>query len=402
MANASTSLWKNRDYLLLWLGQGVSSVGTGITQFAFPLLILSLTNSFADAGFAGALGQLPYLLFSLPAGALVDRWNRKRMMIVCTIGLICCVASIPLALLAGHLTVIQLYVTSFVMGTFFVFYRLGEVAALTQVVPKTQLPTAVAQDEAVYSSVQLLAPSLGGVLMSVGTIFPFMADIVSYFLVLGSLLCIRTPFQRERHQEHRHLLMEVWEGITWLWSHRVLRFLAFLTGYFYIVMSASVLLVYAIARQQHISLAVVGVILGVGGGGNILGMLLCPFIQRRVRFGWMLTGILTFFVLLWPLYGIAITPVFLGAVVVGLAAIDSMAAILVSSYRLTVIPDELQGRVISVFRLIFFGFLTGGQFVVGQCIEQFGVLITLGIVWVGLALFLLLIVCSPTIRKASA
>ena len=76
------TLWRNRDYLLLWLGQAISSLGTGISQFAFPLLVLALTHSFAAAGFAGALGQLPYLLFSLPAGALVDRWDRQRMLIV--------------------------------------------------------------------------------------------------------------------------------------------------------------------------------------------------------------------------------------------------------------------------------------------------------------------------------
>jgi MFS family permease len=165
------SLWHNRDYLLLWLGQAVSSLGTGISQFAFPLLILALTHSFAAAGFAGALGQLPYLLFSLPAGALVDRWDRKRVMIVCTLGLALCITSIPVALLSGHLTDIQLYIVSFLMGTLFVFYELAELAALTQVVPKVHLSTAVAQNEAIFSTVSLLAPSLGGVLLSVGKVF---------------------------------------------------------------------------------------------------------------------------------------------------------------------------------------------------------------------------------------
>ena len=112
------TLWRNRDYLLLWLGQAISSLGTGISQFAFPLLVLALTHSFAAAGFAGALGQLPYLLFSLPAGALVDRWDRKRVMIVCTLGLALCIASIPVAILSGHLTHIQLYIVSF-LGAFY-------------------------------------------------------------------------------------------------------------------------------------------------------------------------------------------------------------------------------------------------------------------------------------------
>src|SRR5205807_280172 len=140
--------------------QAISSIGTGMSQFAFPLLVLTLTGSFADAGMAGALGQLPYLLLSLLAGALVDRWPRKRVMMICTLSLAACLASIPLALLFGRLSVLQLYIVAFVMGTLFLFYELAELGALTQVVPRTQLSIAVAQNEAVYSTAQLLSPSL--------------------------------------------------------------------------------------------------------------------------------------------------------------------------------------------------------------------------------------------------
>ena len=69
------ALWLNRDYMLLWSGQIVSNIGTQVSQLAFPLLILALTGSAAQAGFAGALRALPYVIFSLPAGALIDRWN---------------------------------------------------------------------------------------------------------------------------------------------------------------------------------------------------------------------------------------------------------------------------------------------------------------------------------------
>src|SRR5712692_4067010 len=98
------SLWRNRDYLLLWGGQMVSLTGTGISQLAFPLLVLFLTGSPAQAGFAGALRSLPYLLLSLPAGALVDRWNRKKMMISCDIGRALTLVSIQFAFAIGHLT----------------------------------------------------------------------------------------------------------------------------------------------------------------------------------------------------------------------------------------------------------------------------------------------------------
>ena len=73
-------LWKNRDYLLLWSGQIVSIIGTHVSQIAFPLLVLAMTHSPAQAGLVAAARSLPYLLFTLLAGALVDRWNRKLTM----------------------------------------------------------------------------------------------------------------------------------------------------------------------------------------------------------------------------------------------------------------------------------------------------------------------------------
>ncbi len=79
-------LWFNRDYMLLWSGQTVSSIGTQVSGVAFPFLVLALTGSPAQAGFMGAVRAAPYLLFSLPAGALIDRWDRKRVMILCDAG----------------------------------------------------------------------------------------------------------------------------------------------------------------------------------------------------------------------------------------------------------------------------------------------------------------------------
>src|SRR5438093_4331683 len=80
------ALWRNRDYMLLWSGQLVSTLGSAASQVVFPLLILAITNSPAAAGIAGALFMLPYALFSLPAGALIDRWDRKRVMVLCDAG----------------------------------------------------------------------------------------------------------------------------------------------------------------------------------------------------------------------------------------------------------------------------------------------------------------------------
>src|SRR6266849_9207989 len=105
-------LWHNRDYMLLWSGQTVSLVGTVISKTAFPLLVWDLTHSAAQVGLVGGLGTLPYLLLSLLAGALIDRWDRKRVMILCDSGRALNLVSLLVALLIGHLVILQLYLNA--------------------------------------------------------------------------------------------------------------------------------------------------------------------------------------------------------------------------------------------------------------------------------------------------
>src|SRR5690348_3992093 len=138
------SLWRNRDYLLLWSGQALSAIGGSVSELAFPLLVLAVTASPAQAGVAAALRALPSI-FYLIAGALIDRWNRKRIMIFCDLGRFFSLASIPLTLSLGILTIWQLYVTAFVEGTLVVFFSLAHSSSLGKVVSEEQFSAVIAQ-----------------------------------------------------------------------------------------------------------------------------------------------------------------------------------------------------------------------------------------------------------------
>src|SRR5262245_60065676 len=127
------SLWHNRDFMLLWLGQAVSTVGSQISLLAFPVLFLTLTGSPAQAGLMTAVRALPYVLFGLPAGALIDRWDRRLVMLLCDTGRALALGSIPLALALGVLSTAQLYLVSFIEGSLFLFFNLAETASLPQV-----------------------------------------------------------------------------------------------------------------------------------------------------------------------------------------------------------------------------------------------------------------------------
>src|SRR5205085_10467462 len=126
----------------------------------FPLLILAITGSPTAAGIAGALQAVPYLIFSLPVGALVDRWDRKRVMILCDTGRAITLGSIPVALAFNVLTIWQIYIAAFIEGSLFVFFNIAEVAALPRVVPKTQLPEATAQNQAAFAVAGITGPSI--------------------------------------------------------------------------------------------------------------------------------------------------------------------------------------------------------------------------------------------------
>src|ERR1700738_1446661 len=129
-------LWRNRDYLLLWTGQTISDVGSSISALAFPLLVLLVTHSAAQAGIVGALNALPRVFFTLLAGVMIDRWDRKRVMLSCDFCRALSLASIPIAVALGHLTLLQLYVTALVEGSLVIFSSLAHTASLPQVVSK--------------------------------------------------------------------------------------------------------------------------------------------------------------------------------------------------------------------------------------------------------------------------
>src|SRR6516164_3013820 len=196
-------LWRNRDYLLLWSGQAISDIGGAVSELAFPLLVLAITHSPAQAGFVAALRALPATFFSLFAGVLVDRWDRKRVMLVCDTGRALSLASIPIAFALGHLTIWQLYITAFVEGTLMVVFALAKTAAVSQVVSPSQLTAAVAQEEFVEGTTALIGPPLAGILYTLDIMLPFITDAISYIISIVTILFIGAPFQRERVSTRR-------------------------------------------------------------------------------------------------------------------------------------------------------------------------------------------------------
>ena len=401
-ASTHPPLWRNRDYLLLWGGQVVSQTGSQVSQLAFPLLILALTHSPAQAGAAAALRTIPYLILSLPAGALVDRWDRKRVMIFCDLGRFLSMASIPLALFLGHLTIIQLYLVSLLEGTLFVFFDLAEVSSLPQVVAKGQLAAASAQNIATYNIAMLLGSPLGGLLYSIGRLLPFLADSVSYLCSVLSLLFIRTPFQQEHTGTTRALTIEVKEGLKWLWEQRLIRSLALILCGINLMTGGIALISIVLGQRMHASTVDIGLLFAVAGIAGVLGSLVAPLLHRRLSFFVIAISVLWAQALLSPLLILAPNMLVLGSILALLFFLLPIFDVLQRSLRMALIPDALQGRINSVYRLIVFSSNPVSLALTGLLLQNVGTTLTIFFMTGGLTLIALAATLNPYMRRVDA
>ncbi len=394
------SIWRNRDYTLLWGGQAISTIGSSVSELAFPLLVLAVTHSPAQAGLVAALDALPASLFSLPAGVLVDRWDRKLVMLLCQVGRFLSLASIPLAFALGHLSIYQLYINAFLEGTLAMLFGLAHTASLGQVIARDQLSSAIMQEELMEGTTALCGPSLSGLLFTLGQMLPFVTDAISYAVSIVSLLLIRTPFQGERKAERPHLLAEIREGIVWMWQQPLIRAMNIFMLPAAFVIPGSTLAIIVLAQQRGASPVVIGAIFALGGVGSIVGSLLAPFWEKRLSVGQAILLCRWIFAFLWPMYILIPVPLFMGLVDFGIGFADPIEDVPYFSYRLQLIPEALRGRVISACRIFPSLVRPLGLVVTGLLLQSIGPVPVLLISWVCMLLLALLMTGNRHIRGA--
>lgn len=330
--------------MLLWSGSTVSALGSQISTVALPLLILSLTGSAAEAGVVGLAKWLPLAVFSLPAGVLADRVDRKRLMIACDAIRALAMASIPVALWVGTPTFGQIAAVAFLDGALFATTYVCERGALSRVVPAERLSEAVAQTQAREFGAILAGPPLGGLLFAVSRALPFVADTVSFLASMLGLSLTRGDFQAERTARRRRLSEPV-DGLRWLWRRPFFRAttLLFAAGNPYF--TGLYLLAILLARHHGASSAAIGAMFAIAGAGGVAGALLAGPLLRRVS---LRVALLTGNWLLavgapWLL--VAHSAILIGVVIALSELLTPLVNALVSGARVAATPDELQGRV---------------------------------------------------------
>ncbi|MFE7524147.1 MFS transporter [Kitasatospora sp. NPDC057542] len=392
-------LRRNRDFLLLWTGAGFSLLGVQAAQAAYPLLMI-WQGSVAGAGLVGFAALLPHLLVQLPAGALVDRWDRRKLMIVCDLVGILAMGSVAVALVAGRPWLPHVMAAAFLEGTAFVFYRLAERAAVRNVVDAEHLAGAVAQNEARGQVASLLGQPAGTALFALTRWLPFGVTAVAHLLALVSLLLIRRDLQEERTGPPRRLATEVAEGVSWVWRQKFMRAAVGLvagSNMLFQVLNLSLVLIFKEAGHSPAMLGVLGVMEGVGGA---LGALSASWWLKRLAPSTVVISAFVLWALLLAPVALITDPVGLGALCGGMAFAGSLMNVGAGVHQMRITPDEMQGRVSSVFMLMASGMNSAGALVGGLLLAAFSTSGTVLGLAVAMALMALLAALSPAIRSA--
>jgi hypothetical protein len=340
-------LRRNRDFVLLQLGQLASGAGTQATSIAYPLLVLATTHSATKAGLVSFARALPAALLTLPAGLAADRWDRRRLMIGADGVRVVAVGGLALAIVLDRLAFWAILPVAFLEGAGAVLFSASYPGALRAVVPTRQLPAAAAAGTGRQAAVQLGGPPVGGALFGAARALPFLVDAISYAASTGALLAMRTPFQEQRERHHASLGARLAEGFRFLWGHPFLRTCALLFGLANFVGPGLLLALVVIGRRQGLSSAEVGALTGLFGGALLVGSLLSPLVRRALP----VRAVLVLELWTWP--ACAAFVVWPNAYVLAAALIPTALAIpstdsVVHGYRIAMTPDRLLGRAESV------------------------------------------------------
>jgi MFS family permease len=343
-----SSLWRNREFNLLWTSQSLSDLGDAVAQLAMPLLVLAVTGSAVRAGLVGTVAQVVRLLSRLPGGVLADRVNRRRALLTCDAIRLLAFAALAAAIATGHadlLTIVAVAVVDAICGTMF---QTTEHAALRSIVEQSRLPDAVARNEARTYGTSLAGPPLGGLLFGLAPALPFVGNAVSYLASLAGVALIRKPLQGETAPEpggHRAALLE---GVRFVFGNSFLRAVLTIAAPLNLALNGTVFTIIVTLQRHGVRPAIIGLTETIMAVGGLAGALVAPMLQRSMPFPrlirficWAATGVLAI--------GSLFTSSLLAAIPLALAVFLGPACnAALFGYQAAITPVHLQGRVLSV------------------------------------------------------
>lgn len=382
-----------RDFRLLLLGQTTSQLGTQVSGVAVPLLaVLTLGASPLQLGFVNAASTLAFALIGLPAGAWVDRWRRRPILVASDLSRTALLLSIPAAAVLGVLTLAQLIVVSLLAGAARVFFDVGYQSYLPAVTGKDRLLNANSAMETVRAGGQVVGPGAGGWLVAViGAANVLLVQAVTFAVSAVSLLAIRATEPEVPAAAGRpRLRAQIAEGLRLVAGTPVLRATAITsaTGNLAFAIASAVSIVFMV-RTLHLSPTAVGLVMALGSLTVMAGAALTPWLARTVgsaRIVWVALAVSGPIGLLTPLA----QPGWLVALLVFGTAAGELGQIVYAITNVTLrqrlCPAHLLGRVNATMRFLIMGMFPLGALLGGLLGQVIGVRATL---WVSGVLIVL-------------
>ena len=351
----------------------------------------------------GTVEFLPFLLFTLPAGVWVDRLRRRPILVIADLGRAAALVSVPVAYALDALTIWQLYVVGFVVGTLTVFFDVAYQSYLPSLVRRNQLVEGNSKLELSVSAAQLGGPAAAGGLVSLlSAPWAVLTDAISF---LGSALFVLRIRTREEvveptaAAERPGMRAEAWEGMQFVWKDRRLRALTESTVIFNFCANGAfaVYLVYAV-RSLGLSPAAIGVIFSLGNVGWLAGALVAGRLSTRLGVG--RTIILTGAVAAPALMLVPLAPPSAPIPFLIAAGVISSFGLVIwriaqVSLRQAITPDHMLGRVNAVSRFMMWGTIPLGTLLGGALGSTIGLRTTLWIGTIGASFTVLPVLFSP-------
>ncbi|MFF1838623.1 MFS transporter [Streptomyces sp. NPDC058231] len=365
-------LLRNPDYVRLLSGQTISSLGSAMSTFAFTLLATTLTDSLAQVGLVASAFGLGTAITALPAGALVDRLNRKRVLVACSTAGCLSYGSVAIAGYADRLTIAHLVLVSFTSGISRAFFLPAQNAALRHIVDERAMGSAMAANEGREHVANLVGAPLGGALYSIGRVIPIGVDAVSYALMTVLLVTIRRPLPAPVADRREPILPAIRSGIVWLIQQKAIRVIALVATLLNFCVGAILIVLVINLQRQGVPAPVIGLLeTGIGVGG-LLGAIAAPSVIRRfttgriaIAAGWMIamsfaaTSMTTRPAVLVALLSLAVFTV---------PALNSG----IFGYQVITTPDHMQGRAQSTIGFMAMSISPLAPVLGGASLDRFG------------------------------
>jgi MFS family permease len=395
-------LRRNNGFRMLWIGQLLSDTGSVIGLLAYPLLILALTRSAVLAGVVGTVRSVTILCLQLPAGALSDRLDRRLTMIVCDVMRTVLLAVLAILIVVHLASWPVVLIVCVVEGGAGAIFNPAATAALPAIVADTQLEEAWAATEGRTYAASLAGPALGGVLFGLGQAVPFLADALSYAVSFATVSRIRGRFRPEAAVERKALWREVADGLRVVWQVPILRAVLFLAPLVNFAFTGVTFTITLALRQHGTSTTVIGLVQAAVAVGGLLGALVAPRLQGRMRLATLATAISLAGALLFVVAALLIpSPLVAAPVALDLVLAPAANAALFA-VMLRGAPEEMRGRIVNTVLMVATGLAALAPLVAGLLVQHVSGSWAVGAFALTMAVAAVLCLALPGLRNAES